>query len=317
MDRVNNKYMKLYLENNPAQVTRMYASIVNRLFDYMGFEDPTLEEIKSITVTDANAFMNFAKETYKLQNSTLNKYMKACSSFFRFLRRSPNHLLTFNPFDTDEGAVRFKEKQFSSGIRITDENLKLLNRYFSNDRSLLGTRNYIIFLILVSTGMRRAEVTRIKLGDFFNYDGYCGLNYVGKGEKPLITMISHQVKAVIDEYVSRQCWDWTMEDQWLFPSSHNFGKHITTDMIYVMLKEAQEKSGIDQDISSHDFRHTYVTKSLELGQSLEETSKRVGHASVQTTKRYDHTNVIFKGNPADDILGDIDFTERKVVRLVV
>lgn len=317
MSRKDNKYLKLYEETNKNQSMRMYLSIINIMFDFFGMEDPTIEDIRSITVDDANDFLDYVKNDLKYENGTINKYMKACSSFYKLLRRQHNGLVDFDPFSTEEGAVRLKEKTFSAGIRITDENLRKMYQYFYNDMTLKGTMEYIAFLILVSTGIRRAEVTRIQLGDFFKYGNKWGLHYTGKGNKPLITMISGQVKSVIDEYVNRQCWDWTMKEQWLFPSSRKFGDHMGVDFINGMMERMQKALDLDQDVTTHDFRHTYVTKSIELGKPLEDVSRRVGHSSIETTKRYDHADRIFNDNPADDILDDVIIKNQKVVKLVI
>lgn len=316
MTRENNLYLQLYQTLNHNQSMKMYLSIINVMFDFFKMEDPELEDIQSITVDDANRFMTYLKNEVGHQNSTINKYMKGCSSFFKVLRRYDRTLLEYNPFDTEEGAARLREKDYSSGIRITDENLKILNDYFASDRSLLGTRNYIVFLILLTTGIRRAEVSRIKLGDFFKYGDKWGMKYVGKGDKPLMTMIPRKLKILLDEYVNRQCWDWTMEDQWLFPARINFGEHSDDQFISLMLQKAVEATNIDQDITTHDFRHTYVTKSIELGQPIEDVSKRVGHSSIATTKRYDHANTIFRNNPGDDFIEDLETKNAKVIHLV-
>lgn len=316
MTRENNEYLKLYDKINHNKSKKMYLAIINSMFDFMGMEDPTLEDIRSITVDDANRYVEYLRDEVKYKNSTVNKYMKGCSSFYKLLKRYDRTLIEYNPFDTEEGAARLRTKDYSSGIRITDRNLRILNDYFASDRSLLGTRNYIIFLILVSTGIRRAEVARIKLGDFFRYGDYWGLRYTGKGDKPLMTMIPWELKIIIDEYVNRQCWDWTMEDQWMFPAKKKFGQHFDFESINIILNRAVEETGIDQDISTHDFRHTYVTKSIELGESIEDVSKRVGHSSVQVTKRYDHSNRIFKNNPSGEFLKDIG-VDNKVVHLAV
>ena len=83
-----------------------------------------------------------------------------------------------------------------------------------------------------------------------------------------------------------------------------------------MLQKAVEATNIDQDITTHDFRHTYVTKSIELGQPIEDVSKRVGHSSIATTKRYDHANTIFRNNPGDDFIEDLETKNAKVIHLV-
>lgn len=317
LKRENNEYLNIYREINHNRTKDMYVAIINSMFDFFEIEDPTLEDIQSITVDDANRYFEYLRDEVKYKNSTINKYMKGCSSFYKLLKRYDRSMIEYNPFDPEEGSARLRVKDYSSGIRITDRNLKILNDYFASDRSLLGTRNYIVFLILLTTGLRKAEVARIKLGDFFRYGDYCGMRYTGKGDKPLMTMIPWEVKTLMDEYVNRQCWDWTMEDQWLFPAKYNFGEHNNDIFIHVMLKKAVEETGIDQDISTHDFRHTYVTKSIELGQPIEDVSKRVGHASVQTTKRYDHSNTIFRNNPSEDFLRDVGFKDDKVVHLAM
>lgn len=315
---MENKYIKQYRETTGRETERQYSVYVQRFFEYKGVTDITQQDINDVTVEDANKYADYLADIKGFKNATVNKHLKALNSFYRYMSRRDIGIAEYNPFSTIEGAKRMQVAAYDQGTRITDENLKMLNDYFSSDRSIMGTRNYIIFLILASTGIRRAEVCHIKVGDFFQYGNQYGMRYIGKGSKPNMVAIGTTLKALIDEYIQRQCWDYTMKDQYMFPSQKKFYEPITPKQIWRVLKEAAEKTNIDQDITTHDFRHTYVTKSLEMGASIYDVSNRVGHSSVAVTKRYDHSNRIFVDNPADDILEELMDKERgQILHLVV
>ena len=83
-------------------------------------------------------------------------------------------------------------------------------------------------------------------------------------------------------------------------------------MLY--LDDACKTFGIEP-ITPHDFRHTYVTICLERGIDIHVVQKRVHHAMLSTTERYDHTFRIVDNNPADDIFDKYNEAPKNIVKL--
>lgn len=61
---------------------------------------------------------------------------------------------------------------------------------------------------------------------------------------------------------------------------------MTPQGIYYLLKSRAKRAGV-KDFSPHDFRRTFVGDLLDAGVDIAIVAKMAGHASVNTTARYD------------------------------
>ena len=68
------------------------------------------------------------------------------------------------------------------------------------------------------------------------------------------------------------------------------GKQLTRAMIFTLVKQLAEKSGIQKNISPHTFRHSFATHLLENGADLRSIQLMLGHESITTTEIYMHVD---------------------------
>jgi site-specific recombinase XerD len=68
----------------------------------------------------------------------------------------------------------------------------------------------------------------------------------------------------------------------------HYGKRITPNTISKFLLKIKKDLRINQSISSHKWRHTCATYSLEYGGYVEEVQKLLGHKNLKTTNQYVH-----------------------------
>jgi site-specific recombinase XerD len=61
---------------------------------------------------------------------------------------------------------------------------------------------------------------------------------------------------------------------------------MTNQAIHNMLQNRANEAGVKK-FSSHDLRRTFASNLLDAGADIAKVSKMAGHASVQTTARYD------------------------------
>jgi integrase/recombinase XerD len=65
---------------------------------------------------------------------------------------------------------------------LTEEEAEAILRV-PDRRTLQGKRDYAILLTLLTTGLRKAEICALKIGDLKTYRNQAALDVIGKGKK--------------------------------------------------------------------------------------------------------------------------------------
>jgi integrase/recombinase XerD len=68
------------------------------------------------------------------------------------------------------------------------------------------------------------------------------------------------------------------------------GKALSRVMIFYIIKDLIQKTGIQKTISPHSFRHSFATHLVEGGADLRAVQEMLGHESITTTEIYTHIN---------------------------
>lgn len=301
----------IYTNSLSPNTKRAYTKDIMEFFDVDALSYITIAQIKSVTASTAREFIDelIGKGRAK---STINRKLTSMSSFYRFLCRKEIGIMDFNPFDTNEGAKRMKQnKQYSNTRCLTKEEVQQVVRITMQGETLEALRNRIVVLLLATTGMRREEIVKIRIGDIRMSHGYHIIEITGKGEKERLIKVNDTIKTFIDKYIEMRGLSYKSEHaHYYLLTKHTrnasyFGgenESLTPQSIYNIIKKVADKAGIHaEDVSPHSFRHTFVTEALSLGVKLEDVADMAGHSSLATTRRYDHTQRVLKNNPADKL----------------
>lgn len=266
----------------------------------------TIEDMQAVTPEMANKYaMNLLNNG--LKRTSINRKLSALHSFYKFLCRRSVAIMTYNPFDSDEGCIRFKNAQknyIAKRALVTDE-VKTMFDLAKMDNSIIGVRDLLVLELLATTGMRRAEICEIKIGDIQFTQGVYAINIVGKGNKERIIVASNEVMGIINKYMNMRGITMKDKDEYLLVSHANrksgSGK-VSTNMIYRIVKHYAELADIDPDtISPHTLRHTFATQCIGMGTPIQDVQQLMGHASINTTELYNHSFNIINNNPAEKL----------------
>ena len=149
-----------------------------------------------------------------------------------------------------------------------------------------GQRNCAILETLYSCGLRVSELCNLKLSDLYFDEGF--IRVEGKGSKQRLVPISERaVKEINLWLIDRKRWRYRpgFED-YVFLA--RWGNAISRIMVFRIIKNLAEATGLQKNISPHTFRHSFATHLLEGGANLRAIQAMLGHESTATTEIYTH-----------------------------
>ena len=155
-----------------------------------------------------------------------------------------------------------------------------------------GERNRAILETLYGCGLRVSELTSLKISDLFFKEGF--IKITGKGDKQRFVPIGDTTIKYIELYRKE-----VRVHQKIAPKAQDTlflnrrGNQLTRAMIFTIIKQLVEKTGIDKVISPHTFRHSFATHLLENGADLRAIQQMLGHQSITTTEIYTHIDTSF------------------------
>ena len=156
-----------------------------------------------------------------------------------------------------------------------------------------------MLMTLYSTGMRRAEMCRLKVSDVNSERMVIHIRH-GKGGRDRDVPLSEKLLATLREY-----WHWMKPKTWLFPGTVNHLRAdvpITEKMSWAACQQAAQRAGIKKRVSPHILRHSYATHMIEAGADLRTIQILLGHAKIEHTSLYlhlSHRHLTAVANPLD------------------
>lgn len=275
----------------------VYISTILEFFNVNSLEDITIEMMQEVDPDMANAWA-VSMLNNGLKKSTINKKMSAMKNFYKFLCRRAVGIMTYNPFDTDEGAVRYKNTipDASPCKTLSVEEIQSMIAVAGAKKGIEGLRNKIIMNLLWSTGLRREEIASLKIGDIqtqsLKGEPCHVFAFHGKGNKLRIGAIADDVYDDILRYIEKRNLSLKDKNEPMFVSHSSNAdktKHINDSTIYRIVKSAAKDAGLDpDDVHPHTLRHTFATRSYENGMEVKALKDIMGHSSMNTTNRYIH-----------------------------
>lgn len=162
----------------------------------------------------------------------------------------------------------------------------------SIDRTTLkGKRDFALLFTMITTGLRTVSIIRANIGDLRPAGDFTALYYQGKGheEKADFAKIEPEAEDAIREYLNARGEKDPAAPLFASEAHRNAGERMTTRSISRIAKEHMVEIGLDDERhTAHSLRHTAATLALLNGESLEDTQKLLGHASIDTTQIYAH-----------------------------
>ena len=154
----------------------------------------------------------------------------------------------------------------------------------------VGTRDRAIIETLYSTGMRRTELTELKLYDL-DIDNGTVFIHQGKGFKDRLIPIGERACTWIRKYLDELRHELILspDEGYLFIS--DLGKQYRKNQLGDMVKKYKFAAGIDIPGSCHLLRHACATHMLENGADIRYIQMILGHANLCSTEIYTQVSI--------------------------
>lgn len=242
-----------------------------------------LREVKNIKSDDIQNYLNSLKN---YSNSEIKKVYEQFNQAYRYLES--NNFISVNPMLEIYRPKSLKKEKEVRALTLEEEKI-LIEKLVKNEDKLYS----LIYLIQLFTGMRIGEVLALSISDInFNNDSISinktlarNVNYkiiIKESTKtrtserviPIPRMIRKRLKERIDITIKNN-------QTYLFLNKNN--KFLDSRDTNIFLKNIVSEFMDPTDISSHNLRHTYITRCAESGMNIKVLMTLVGHKDIETT----------------------------------
>ncbi|MCU0105689.1 tyrosine-type recombinase/integrase [Acholeplasma vituli] len=243
-----------------------------------GFADVLLE-IKRERIF-GHYLNHLSNENYK--NKSITRKLSSLKAFYKYHNKMKH--IDVNPTLTIKAPK--VEKRLPKVVSSSELNLI----YQTIDQSTpLGMRNYLIFDMLYSTGIRASELCGLKTTDI-ELSNECILIH-GKGSKDRYVIIHSKLAETLKSYLTYTrplllSKGDTLENKSVFINYK--GTSLTTRGLRVILNQLFENAGELIHVSPHMLRHSFASSLLNNGADLRVVQELLGHEHLKTTQVYTH-----------------------------
>ena len=271
--------------DNP-QTRRAYQNDLAGFIRFAGITHPT--EFRQVTRSHILAWRTDL-ETQILSGSTIRRKLAALASLFEYLCNQ--NAVLHNPV---KGVKRPRvESQIGKTPALTNAQARQLLGAPPAD-TLKGLRDRAILSVLLYHGLRREELTNLKVKDFAQADrGGPRMRVRGKGGKVRYLPIHPTTLELVATYLDA-AGHGASASNWLFQSvsHHHIGDPnggLTPGAVYSeVVKRYLVPLGIQGDnLGPHALRATAATCALENQADIAKVQEWLGHANINTTRVYD------------------------------
>lgn len=261
---------------------RLYGRTLKQFFAWVDLEGKQLPEL---TKADIAEYKSHLENGLKLSPLTVGSYIVSLRKFYEWVETEGLYKNIAKGIKTPQRSQVF-EKQY-----LSEEKSGELLEHFKEG----SLRNYAIVNLMLRTGLRTIEVSRLQIGDICYMGEKRVLKIWGKGKTEAekgkdynFVVLTDKAYLPIRNYIeATRKGARSGEPLFTSISRQNKGEKLSTRTISGLCKEGLKSIGLDgNEYTAHSLRHTTASLLLGHGQTLLAVQHVLRHASVNTTQRY-------------------------------
>lgn len=209
--------------------------------------------------------------------SSVHRKISSLRSFFRYLRKEGK--ISTDPLE--RVVLPKKKKQLPEFI--AEQSLDTLLDSFEFGSDFSGRRNKTAIEMLYLTGMRRSELTGLRIQDYDEARGTIRVH--GKRNKQRLIPLLDSFRSDLNLYLEQRREVESVGD-WLFVTDK--GNKLYDKFVYNIVRKYLAMVTTVEKRSPHVLRHSFATHMLNHGADLSSIKELLGHANLSATQVYTH-----------------------------
>ena len=250
---------------------RSFQSYCSEQFDEESLEGVNHTYIRSWIVSLSKAGFS---------NRSINRKLSALKTYYLFLLKTG--VIEVSPM-AGQRALKVSGKV---QVPFSEEEVETVISSLEGAADFEGVRDKLMIELLYSTGMRRAELIRLKLGDFDLAQQ--SVKVLGKRNKERNLPLLNSVMKSINTYLALRAEIRPETDHFFVTRS---GKPVYPALVYRSVRGRFSLLSTKVKNSPHIIRHSFATHLLNKGADLNSVKDLLGHASLASTQVYTHNSI--------------------------
>lgn len=160
-----------------------------------------------------------------------------------------------------------------------------------------GARDAALLALLYGGGLRRSEAAALDASDYDTATGALTIRH-GKGNKARTVYLKNGSRAAVEDWLTIRGTDSGPLLYAVRKSGALEPQRITGQAILYILRKTALRGGVAA-FSPHDLRRSFISDMLDAGADIATVQKIAGHASPDTTSRYDRRGELAKERAAE------------------
>lgn len=266
--------------NKPGMVKRM-NTVVAKVNDFLnGMDIP----INSVDVRWLNGYEQYLLKTVKNSRNTIASNMSVIRSILNEAALEGYMKAANNPFNG------FKIRKTKTDIEyLTDQELESVKNVVLTKNTKIDIHRNMYLFACYSAGIRIGDLLRMK---WKHFDGQKLIFTTSKTGDQLNILVGNTALSILANLSTpREPENFIfglLKDDTDLSDENAILRAVSSATAYANknLRIIAQKAGIDKSIHFHTSRHTWATRMLRKGMSIQHVSKLLGHKSIVTTQIY-------------------------------
>nr|WP_294934381.1 tyrosine-type recombinase/integrase [uncultured Flavobacterium sp.] len=272
-------YLQKEKKYSPHTLTA-YLNDVAEFQKYLQEQDPD-SVLEAVGYSEVRGWIVSLVE-HNISNTSVNRKISSLKSFYKFLLKAKQ--IEVNPLQKHKSLKTPKKVQ----IPFSEKELEMVFEENDYPDDFEGIRNRLIIELFYTTGMRRAELIALEIGNYNTYNKT--LKVLGKRNKERILPLLDCSVVLLNRYLIERNRLNVIENKDLLILNKN-GHKISESFVYRLINDYFSSVSEKTKKSPHVLRHTFATHLLNNGADLNSVKELLGHASLSSTQIYTHSSL--------------------------